>query len=189
VGIDHQLDLRSHRLPHRAHLLHAGLDPPLAGEDRHGPPRGHLEGSEASGNEFDRRAGHLLWCLAAWPIGVGADAIAHRTAEQAVNRDAQRLPLDIPEGNLDSGKRAEERWSAMPEGMPVGLLPEMLDAGRIGSQQQRFEVLDRPQDGVGLSSERGLAEPGQPIVCVDEDEDVVAPTRADRHCADGSDPA
>ena len=77
----------------------------------------------------------------------------------------------------------------MPEGVPVGLLPEMLDAGRIGSQQQRFEVLDHPQDGVGLPSEGGLAEPGQPIVRVDEDEDVVAPTRADRHRADAGDPA
>ena len=28
MGVDHQLDLRSHRLPHRAYLYHAGLDPP-----------------------------------------------------------------------------------------------------------------------------------------------------------------
>ena len=105
-----------------------------------------------------------------------------------MNRDAQRLPLDIPEGDLDAGKRAEEGRSAVPEGVPVGLLPEMLDAGRIGSQQQRFEILDHPQDGVGLPSERCLAEPGQPIVGVDQHEDVVAPTRADRHRADARDP-
>ncbi len=139
----------------------------LAGQDRHGLPGGHLERGEAPGDEIDRRAGHLLRRVAAWPIGVGADAIAHRAAQQAVDRDAQRLPLDIPEGDLDSGQRAEERWPAMPEGVPVGLLPEMLDAGRIGSQQQRLEILDHPQHGVGLPSERGLAEPGQPIVGVD----------------------
>ena len=106
-----------------------------------------------------------------------------------MNRDAQRLPLDVPERDLDPGQRAEERGPAMPEGVPVGLLPEMLDPGRIGSEQQRFEVLDRPQHGVGLPAERGLAQPGQPIVGLDQDEDVVAPTGADRHRADAGDPA
>jgi hypothetical protein len=65
----------------------------------------------------------------------------------------------------------------------------MLDAGGVGSQQQRLEILDRAEHGVGLPSERGLPQPGQPIVGVDQNEDVVAPTGADRHRADAGDPA
>ncbi len=59
--------------------------------------------------------------------------------------------------------------------MPVRLLPEMLDPQRIGPDQQRLQILQLAEHRIRLPAQRRLAQPGQPLVGLDQHEDVIPP--------------
>ena len=67
---------------------------------------------------------------------VDADAVARRAAEQFVDRDAERLALDVPQRHVDAAEGAGEDRAAAIEGVAVDRLP-VVDHG-AGSLPTRY---------------------------------------------------
>jgi hypothetical protein len=102
-------------------------------------------------------------------IGVEPHALARFPAEQLVNRELQRLPLDVPERHLDGADaREHDRPASLrPEAVVVHVAPDRLDPeGVLAPHDVLEEVLDHAGRR-GLAhpiGDRGLAEPGDTVV-------------------------
>ena len=134
-----------------------------------------LERPPAGLDEADARLGDLLRRVAARPVGVEADPVAHPAAEQLVDRDAERLAEDVPQRLLDAGDGAADDHAAAPERVAVDRLPVVLDPRRVLADQVLLDVVDRADDRLGFSFQTGLADAGDPGVGRDLDEDQVRP--------------
>ena len=88
---------------------------------------------------------------------VHADPVAHGATEELVDRHAERLAQDVPAGLLDSGNRAHPDDAEPPEGLPVELLVEVLDAGRVLADQHGLEILHSAGHGPRLPFQRRFA--------------------------------
>ena len=118
-----------------AHRVPAELDgrEPLVGE-----PPGPLAG--LGGRRAEERA------------GVGPQRLGEAAAEQLPDRHAERLALDVPEGQVDAAHRvdADPAPAAVDVG-PVHLVPEILGLERVFAdhdvrQPGRRRVRERPLD-------------------------------------------
>src|SRR5262249_20766172 len=98
-------------------------------------------------------------------VGVEPHALADLAAEQLVDRQLQRLSLDIPERHLDGTDAREDDGPAAlrPEAVIVHVAPDRLDPERVlAAPDVLEEVLDNASGG-GLAdpiADRGLAEAG-----------------------------
>ncbi len=107
-------------------------------------------------------------------MGIGNHLVAHQAAQQLVDRDVQRLALDVPEGDIDRGERGGYRAFGRKEPSPREGLPEMLDTKRVLTDQQGLEMLDRAGDRQLTAGQTRFADAGDPFVGVDDDEEEVA---------------
>ena len=90
------------------------------------------------------RPSSSLICLGRAGVGVDADPVARRAAEQLVDRHAQRLALDVPQGHVDAAQGAGQDRPAAIEGVAVDGLPVMHHLARVLADQVRLDLLDRP---------------------------------------------
>ena len=74
--------------------------------------------------------------------GEGRDAVALLAAEQLVDRHAQRLALDVVQGDVDRRDRGGEHPAALEILAAVHLLPERADLHRIAADEELAIVLD-----------------------------------------------
>ena len=88
------------------------------------------------------RASGGLDPLGAAGVGVDADPPPGRAAEQLVDRHAERLALDVPEGHVDAAQGAGQDRAAAVEGVAVDRLPVMDDLARVLADQVRLDLLD-----------------------------------------------
>jgi hypothetical protein len=75
---------------------------------------------------------HVVRAVAADPR-IGADVVAHRPAEEVVDRHAGALTLDIPQRLLDAGCGRGEDWSMPEERAAAQALGDILDTRRINT--------------------------------------------------------
>ena len=99
-------------------------------------------------------------------------------AEQIAERNAERLALDVPEGDVDAADGVDHRAAAAEiDGGLVHLAPEPLDIERVLADQH-FLQADHDGVGAGRVDDRfgdgrrgiGLADAGDPFIGVDEDD-------------------
>ena len=98
---------------------------------------------------------------------VDADPVAGRSAEQLVDRHAERLALDVPQRLVDAAEGAGQNRAAAIERVPVNRLPVVRHAPRILAHQVRLNLLHRFGAGERAAFGDGLAEADDPGVGVD----------------------
>ena len=172
VEVDHDIDAVAER---ETELLHQGGEF-LDGSDAHqrlgvgheDDFHGRVAVRHDLAGEVDQRRGVEAFVdrvhVSAAQVRVHADAVAHGAAEQFVDRDAERLAQDVPAGLLDAGDRAHADHAQSPEGLPVELLIEVLDAGRVLADQHGLEILDGADDGARFPFERRFAPAGEAVL-------------------------
>ncbi len=98
------------------------------------------------GARFERGEPELddVACIFSGVLGVSvdADSIAGGSAEQFVDRHAERLALDVPERLVDAAERAGQHRTAAIKGVAVDRLPMMDHGARIFPDQIRLDFLD-----------------------------------------------
>ena len=186
VGVEQQVDpvadRRPQRLRRRDRLDDAALRVPLRQpalvEGREGAVAQRRKALLPQAERvLDQRLGGV-----AGEVPVDAHLLARRPAEQVVHRDAEPLPLEVPERDVDPGDRAHHDLPVRPERPARQLAPDVLDPARVAPDEQVGEVVEDPDHASPPSGEARLADPGQPLVRANEDDDhrVVVPV-ADAH--------
>src|SRR5439155_26508470 len=93
-----------------------------------------------------------------------------RAAEELVDRDTERLRLDVPQRQLDAGDRlARDAALALPR-HPVHVPVAHLDGPGIATHQDRLELAHGRHDAVRIPSVGAFAVTGQALVGTDGDE-------------------
>ena len=100
--------------------------------------------------------GDICWSFAVDP-GVHPHFVTYRPAEELVNRDAQCLALDVPEGLLDSRYRGHFDGPAAVKATSVEDLEEVFDVTGIVSDDKVAHFLDTRGDGCGFAFDDGFA--------------------------------
>ena len=90
-------------------------------------------------------------------MGVDADPLTRRPAQELVDRHAQGFPLDVPERHVDPAERAGQDRAASVERVPVNRLPVVHHLARVLAHQVGLDLLDRRGDGQGPSLDDRLA--------------------------------
>ena len=144
-------------------------------------PPAELDGGEPLLAERRDGLGHLLGRVRHQPRRVGADALVADGAEQLADRLARRLALEVPERDVEAADRVDR--DAAPADVvdaAVHLVPEPLDVVRVLAEQELAQaVRDRvrargvDERGDGLGRRVDLADAGEPLVGVDQDDEVV----------------
>ena len=127
------------------------------------------------------RLGHLLGRVGHQHRGVGAHPVAVRRAEQLEDRLAERLALDVPEGDVEAADRVDrDPAPAEVDEAAVHLVPQPLDVQRVLADQH---VAQAHRDRVRarrlherlheLGRRVDLADPGDALVGVDPDDEIV----------------
>jgi hypothetical protein len=161
VGVDAQLDLGADRRAHRPHARHIliRLDPDL-----------NLHGPKAL---LDRPGGDLGRALRrdARDRELGGDELAHRPAEQPVDRQAGGLAQNIPQRHLDRrlGERVACQRALDHDRQPLDRSRVLADQLR---RQQRLDEVRRGHLVLAAPDRRGgdLADPDDPGVGVELDQ-------------------
>ena len=92
--------------------------------------RVHLDRRHPEGDLRGDLRGDVVRAVAADP-GVDPHPVARRAAEELVDRDAERFPLDVPQRLLDPGEGAGEDRAAAVEAAAIENLEVVLDPERI----------------------------------------------------------
>jgi len=193
VHLDEQIDPGADGLAHGGHRRHRLLLV-LAGEMR--PPGAgkgiELEGAEAAGHRLARERGIVgrRLALAVPAVGVDADALAARPAQQRVHGHAVALPRDIPQRLLEAADRAPEiHGPALGREVVVGHVEEMRDVRGVAPHQvtaQRVHESDDARVAVGLRVTLAPAVRAGLRLDLDEEE-VLAPAQVDEERGDATD--
>ena len=112
--------------------------------------------------------------------GEGRDAVALLAAEQLVDRHAERLALDVVEGDVDGGDRRLQHAAALEVLAAIHLLPERADLHRVAADEELAIVLDRADHGLLAAGQAALAPAVDALVGLDLDEQLVAGADPDR---------
>ena len=145
MHFDQQLHIVSDRLAHGFKLLDGDAL--------------RLDGDEQSamveGVALER--GESLLCVAqsvlhrildgeAIPPAVTPELVAHRAAEELIDGNAERLPLDVPERNLDAANSRHLHHTATHMEVMIERLPVLLDAVRVLADEHLAELFDHTGD-------------------------------------------
>ncbi len=112
--------------------------------------------------------------LAGVAVAVEADAVAELAAEEPVDRHAERLAGQVPEGDLDPGHRGHGRAGHRPveELCAAHLLEERSTLSGFSPMMELLEGVDHLR--TALAAVDALAVADQPLVGVDADVGRVA---------------
>ena len=129
--LDHPVDLRSGGVPVPAIVAEAGL----------GLVHIEFERIEAQRDDFPRALGIGLRreILAGMAVAIEADGVAELAAEQLIDRHAEHLAGQIPQGDLDAGHSGDGRAGhrAVEEAGAAHLLEEHVDVERVFADDVR----------------------------------------------------
>jgi hypothetical protein len=104
-------------------------------------------------------------------------AVAQRSAEELVDRHAERLGLDVPQGQLDAGHGLVRDAAAVLPDAAQHVPVEPLDGARILTDQEIRQVLDAARDAVRAPVVAALAPAHQAAVGLDAHERPRPPAR------------
>ena len=100
-----------------------------------------------------------------------------RPAKQRVHRHAQRLPLDVPQRQLDPRNRLGHDPTRRLPSHPIHVPVASLNRQRITPDQHRLQISNRPHDPIGSPPVRNLPIPRDPIRRTDSNKLPRPPTR------------
>ena len=116
----------------------------------------HLDGGQSHGDLRRDRVGDAARVVAADPA-VHADAIAHRTAEKLVDRNPERLALEVPQRLVDAGDGTAKHRSTAVEAALGQYLPVVFNAVGVGADEVFRELFDHRAHGIRMPLEAGFA--------------------------------
>ena len=114
---------------------------------------------------------------AATAMGVADHLITAQTTQQFIDRHAERLAVDIPQGDIDRADRRRQRMGAGEKAAAEHDLPQMLFPGRVLADEPRLERVDRLQHGQLAPRESTFTNTVDAFVCFNFDDQIV-PTAA-----------
>ena len=184
MRFDDDVEVRPHDVAHAGEVLHAAAD-------RHA-----VVDRLAAGIEPALDAGPAVFLLlppeverllvVRWPallamadalqitlVAVEPHPVAGLAAEELPDRLAEGLAQDVPHGDLDRGERRHEHRAAAVAGADEHAAPVPLDLGRVLADEVALVGPDRGVHDFALVGQGAFAEPGDPLVGVELDEDEV----------------
>ena len=110
-------------------------------------------------------------------VAVDGHALTHFPAQQAVQRKAGALALDVPQGHVDAGDRVADHGSVTPVPVVLHQIPQFFNAVDVAPDQQGAQIfLDHARHGFAPVGKRGAAQPVQAgFGCDDFHDDQVFP--------------
>ena len=177
MHVDTDLDLLTQLLADGAHPF----DGTAQGAARLEQPLSPLDVVDGEAHELPSRlgarpaAGNEAVGIGSDDVGIACHFVSDAASQQLVDRDVQRLRLDVPEGDVDGAHGRGLHYPSREEGAAKHHLPEVLDAKRIGSGEIALERLPHLRHGGDAAADAGLAEPVDALVRFHFDEGVVAP--------------
>ena len=135
-----------------------------------GPSRPGVE-LQALGPEAHGAAGRVGESLRAHAglvpaVGVQLDAVPRPAAEKLVDRDPERLALDVPQRRLDAADGAGEHRAAGIEGAAIHLLIVALDGEGVLPDDVAGKLPDGLLDGPRSPLQGGFAQAVDAAVCL-----------------------
>ena len=106
---------------------------------------------------------------------VGEDAVTGAATQQFIDRHAQRLAFDIPEGDVDGGDGGGQDALRREEATTEEHLPEMLRAEGILANEQGLEVFDGALHRQFAPGNSGFTQTADAFVRLDDNEAKGAP--------------
>ena len=101
----------------------------------------HLEGVDAGFAQLADGGDDITRTVAADPA-VHLHLVAHPPAQQVVDRHAEGLALDVPQGLVDAGDGAHQDRAAAIKAAAVHGLPQVVDAARVLADQEWRHLVD-----------------------------------------------
>jgi hypothetical protein len=149
----------------------------------HDSCRSFLEDSGFQGREaFGESSAHVLGSL---HMGIDANPMASRTAQQFVHGDAKQFALDVPQGHIDSADRAGQYGAATIESVTVHGLPVMGHGAGVLADQVSFQLLDSRCTSQRPPLDNRFAQPGDSCIGVNFQKQ---PSRSHQHGLQAGDP-
>ena len=118
----------------------------------------HLYSRVSTVDNFQRKIDQRLYLecfidrfhIAATEMRIHPDPIANGTAEQLIDRHTQDLSFDVPESLLYSRDRTHPDHSQSPERLPIEFLENVLNPGRIFTDDHWRKIFDCSNDRPGF---------------------------------------
>ena len=179
MALEDQVELIAHGLAHGLDLgdvigdlgvIHAGAalglaETDVAGDHEAGGVKAHLLDLEAP-------IGHGLGGELKTGL-VGAHLVAALAAQQLINRHAQGLALDIPEGDVDGGQSAHEDGAAKVHAA-VEIIPVVLNAEGILADEIALHLFQHAHAAVQIAPGADFAGAVDAGIGVDLDKEILA---------------
>src|SRR5674476_174973 len=153
----------------RRDSLEDGVDLANRTERSHRSGRIHLHGGQSDVELRLDRLGNPAWIIAADP-SVHPDPVSDRTSEQLMDRDAQRLALDVPQRLVYAGHGAAQDRTTAVETALGEHLPVILNARGIAADEVLRELVDHCTHGVRMPFEARFAPADDTCLGLDPDE-------------------
>ena len=102
------------------------------------------------------------------------DVVALLAAEELIDGHAERLALDVIQGNVDRRDGGRHHPAALEVVRAVHLLPERADVHRVPADQELAEVADGALDRQLARGQAGLAPAVDALVGLDLDDELIA---------------
>ena len=118
--------------------------------------RTHLDRAQAFVLALLRLRRDVRWRLTA-DAGVYLHTVAHFAAEQFINGQPVKFPLDIPKRLIYPRDRAHHHRAAAIEARPEQRLPDVLNLARITSDEKVRHIFHRAANGARLPFDDRLA--------------------------------
>ena len=99
--------------------------------------------------------------------------VPHLAAQQIIDRHAQRLALDVPQGDVDGRDGGREDALGREEAAPEEHLPDVFGSHRVLADEQRLEMLDGADHRKLATGQPRLADARDALVGVDDDKKEV----------------
>ena len=110
----------------------------------------------------------------------GGNALTRAPAQELIDRNAERLALDVVARNVDGRDGGCEDAPAFEILAAIELLPDPCGLHGIAADQELGEMLDGTDDGLFTEGKAGFAPPMDALVGFDLDEQLVANAYPDR---------
>ncbi len=110
-------------------------------------------------------------------VGVADHLIAHPAAQQIIDGNPQRFALDIPQRDIDGRYGRRQNPLGREKAPAVEGLPHMLNAPRVLTDEQRFEVFDGAHHSQFTARNAGFPDAINTLVGIDHyKQEVSLPT-------------
>ena len=118
---------------------------------------------------------------------IGVDMIPAQAAQKLVNRDAEGLALDIPEGQVDGRHGGPGDALGRKKTTSRKTLPKVFGPERILPDEKRAEMIEAADDGVFAASDAGFTQSDMAVVGFDGEDEQIAGPESDDVGFDGRD--